>query len=145
MDSDDLDDLATSPTPPKRRKVVAVLAPRPSMADLLASFGAVKSPTSATKLRRESTTQQNGEMRSSRNTKQPIPYAESPPSTPRSAGGSSNSSYADALETPTAGDNTTAETSEDELTSDDVIHAVPRGTAAKYTTPSISIMATLIY
>ncbi|KAF2166070.1 hypothetical protein M409DRAFT_55414 [Zasmidium cellare ATCC 36951] len=133
MDFDDIDDLATSPTPPKRRKVVAVLAPRPSMADLLATWGAVKSPTSATKMRRESGIQnggiQNGDTGPGlRGTKKPISYAESPPTTPGS--NFTQSSYEEGMEkieTPGGGG---PETSEDELTGD-VIHAVPRGTAAK--------------
>ncbi|KAK4494330.1 hypothetical protein PRZ48_014628 [Zasmidium cellare] len=127
----DIDDLATSPTPPiKRRKVVAVLAPRPSMEDILASWGAVKSPTSATKMRRESGIQSGHTGPGLRDTRKPISYAESPPTTPGT--NFSQSSYDEAfeqVETPGGGDTETS--SEDELNSDDVIHAVPRGTAAR--------------
>lgn len=133
MDMHDIDDLATSPTPPKRRKVVAVLVPRPSMTELLAVWGAVKSPTSATKMRRESAIHDGDTGPRLRETKQPISYAESPPTTPGSGG--SRWSYDDAMETfetPNGGPYSAEETSEDELNSDEVIHAVPRGTAAKY-------------
>ena len=121
MYEEEYDEFATSPN--KRRKVVPVVS-RSGMDNILASWGAAKTPTSVTKMNRLSG---GHELRGAN---QAVSYAESPPTSPGDSDRSSVYSDAPQVVEALSDDERDESDDEDELTSDDVIHAVPRGTVA---------------
>lgn len=119
MDSDDELDRDTFQSPPKRRKLAAYLPSRNSMSDLLAQWGALKSPTSVSKMQRQ--VAGGHELRGG---KQAVSYAESPPSSPDAV--SNYESAQEGFEPATEDDHDDQEEdSEDELL-DDSIQVMPR-------------------
>lgn len=107
MESSDIDELARSSPPPKKRKLVPVV----SANSLLDAFGALKSPTSVSKMKRDSG---GHSLRGGA----AISYAESPgASSPGS--GSSQEEYADANEQF----DEQSEESDDELSADDAVNS----------------------
>lgn len=117
------DELATTPSPPNKRRKVVPIVSRSGMDNILASWGAAKSPTSVSKMNRVSG---GHELRG---TQPAVSYAESPPTSP---GDSDRSSIYDVPQAMGALSEDEPEESdeEDELTSEDTIRAVPRGTLA---------------
>lgn len=119
MDSDDELDRDTFQSPPKRRKLAAYLPSRNSMSDLLAQWGALKSPTSVSRMQRQAAG--GHELRGG---KQAVSYAESPPSSPGAV--SNYESAQEGFEPATEDDHDDQEEdSEDELL-DDSIQVMPR-------------------
>jgi hypothetical protein len=104
--------LTTTPPPFKKRKLVPVL-PRMNSNDLLASFGAHKSPGSVTKMNREAAGHSlRGQAAMS--------YAESPPTSADNS--PSKSDFDDGRQQEQEEDDEEDEDSEDELGSEDTIN-----------------------
>lgn len=107
----DSDELAELPPPPKRRRLVGVLLPVPRLSDLLGAFGAQKSHTSVSKMRRQGVA--NRHMRSVT----AITYTESSDSTPNPSPMSGSSFGQDSVSSRTSLFES-REDSEDELQRD---------------------------
>ncbi|GIZ41258.1 hypothetical protein CKM354_000457000 [Cercospora kikuchii] len=129
MDSHvDLDDFATTP-PPKRRKLIPIVTkPSPNrLSQLLSIFGARKSLTSISAMNRASVGGHGLRNATA------VSYAESPSSSPLSSPRATSSFESDGQDD--WDDAMDGEASEDELSSEDVIHAVPRGSTAALQLP----------
>lgn len=114
---------AFSTPPAKRRRVLAVKPPAPRLSDMMAAFGAQKSPESVSRMQRKSA---GHDMRPKIQVNYAEPESESttPDSSPRSA-----SSFEDAVSSRTSlmpGSAEDSEDSEDELHTSDEIAVAPQ-------------------
>lgn len=108
-----LDSTIHTPSPHKKRKLIPLI-PRQNSSDLLAAFGSVKSPTSVTRMNRETA----GHSLRGQNT---FSYAESPPTSADNS--PSKSTFEDdGQELDHEMDDEDDEDSEDELNTEDNIN-----------------------